>query len=584
MFVRIMFCARSYSAFVSTSAARVFARFAFAAMTFAFAFSTSAVACCTAPSNRRGSISAITSPLCTCELKSALSLAIVPETCEPTCTFTTALTTPVASTASLISPRSTFEVRYCTRSPWRTSGAATSAASSSAAPATNIVVRLLIAQRLDRVHQRRLARRVVAEEHADGDGEERREEHALRGELLRPFERPPDEERGDDADDPARRAADEAEQHRLGQELDLDGLLGRADGDAHADLARPLRDGDEHHVHDADPADDERDRGDGDEQQRQRAARFELGLDDVLRIADVEVVVLLGTEMVAVAQQRRGLLPGELDDVGRDGGAEDVVEPGDAHQLFLRGGVRQDDGVVLVLAGHRQPFRRERRHDFARHGFHAHDFADRILGAEEVVAHGLAEDADGGGALDVVLRERRALRDRPSLDIKVFGRDAAERAEPVLVAVDDLRGSVDVRRDALDQRDLVLDGDGVAEGERLRAARAGADAVDRAAAGLDPDEVVAEVVELLLDARLPGFADGHDADHRGDADGDAEDGEHAAHLVAQQRPGGGGEDGEIVHPRLSLSWCHASPRLRSASFCHAVARADRRGAPRLEEL
>src|SRR6478672_4551105 len=142
---------------------------------------------------------AMTSPLCTCELKSALSLAIVPETCEPTCTLTTALTTPVASTASLISPCCTFEVRYWTRSPRRTNGAATTAARSSAAPAMNSVFRLFIAQRLDRIHERRLPRGVVAEEDTDGDGEERGQEDGLRGELHRPLQRAPDEERGDDA-------------------------------------------------------------------------------------------------------------------------------------------------------------------------------------------------------------------------------------------------------------------------------------------------------------------------------------------------------------------------------------------------
>src|SRR5205814_6888724 len=117
--------------------------------------------------------------LCTCELKSALSFAIVPETWEPTCTFTTALTMPVASTASRISPCCTFVARYWTRSPRRSIGAATSAASSSAAPAMNNAFRLFIAQRLDWIHERRLPRGVVAEEDADGDGEERREEDGL---------------------------------------------------------------------------------------------------------------------------------------------------------------------------------------------------------------------------------------------------------------------------------------------------------------------------------------------------------------------------------------------------------------------
>ena len=71
------------------------------------------MACSSAPLNKAGSISATTSPLWTRELKSAFSLAIVPETCDPTWTVITALIVPVASTTSLISPRSTLAVKCC---------------------------------------------------------------------------------------------------------------------------------------------------------------------------------------------------------------------------------------------------------------------------------------------------------------------------------------------------------------------------------------------------------------------------------------------------------------------------------------
>jgi len=39
--------------------------------------------------------------------------------------------------------------------------------------------------------------------------------------------------------------------------------------------------------------------------------------------------------------------------------------------------------------------------------------------------------------------------------------------------------------------------------------------------GFDPDEVVSQIVELLFDPRLASFTDGHNANHRGNADGDA---------------------------------------------------------------
>src|SRR3989442_342128 len=57
------------------------------------------------------------SPLCTRELKSTKSLAIVPDTCDPTCTVMTALIVPVASTTSWMSPRSTLAVKCCAGMP-----------------------------------------------------------------------------------------------------------------------------------------------------------------------------------------------------------------------------------------------------------------------------------------------------------------------------------------------------------------------------------------------------------------------------------------------------------------------------------
>jgi len=41
-------------------------------------------------------------------------------------------------------------------------------------------------------------------------------------------------------------------------------------------------------------------------------------------------------------------LPRHLDRVLRDGGAQNIVQPGDAFDFFLSRGVRQDDGIVLV--------------------------------------------------------------------------------------------------------------------------------------------------------------------------------------------------------------------------------------------
>lgn len=41
-------------------------------------------------------------------------------------------------------------------------------------------------------------------------------------------------------------------------------------------------------------------------------------------------------------------------------------------------------------------------------------------------------------------------------------------------------------------------------------------------------------IELLVDAGLFRFADGHNTDHRGNPDGDAQDGQNASHLIPEQ--------------------------------------------------
>src|SRR5258708_9246474 len=148
----------------------------------------------------------MTSPFRTRELKSALSLAIVPDTCDPTWTVTTAFTVPVRSTASRISPRSTVAPKYWRLSPWRKPKTPIVATTTPTAAITShfrfeIVTmgrrrnRSFVAQCLDRVEVRRLARRVVAEEYADGDRERGGDDHRCEPGLHRPAEAPPAHER-----------------------------------------------------------------------------------------------------------------------------------------------------------------------------------------------------------------------------------------------------------------------------------------------------------------------------------------------------------------------------------------------------
>src|SRR6478736_3194836 len=91
--------------------------------------------------------------------------------------------------------------------------------------------------------------------------------------------------------------------------------------------------------------------------------------------------------MMPVAKNCRGFLPRHLDRVLRDGGAQNIVQPGDAFDFFLSRRVGQDNGIVLVLSGKRQALRMQCRHNLARKIVHADDFSDRIFGAEQLFAH-----------------------------------------------------------------------------------------------------------------------------------------------------------------------------------------------------
>ena len=84
----------------------------------------------------------------------------------------------------------------------------------------------------------------------------------------------------------------------------------RADRHAQPDLARALGDRHQHDVHDADAADQQRDRGDRREQQRHDAARLLLRLQHLGQVAQREVVVLPRLQAVALAQQAADLLLG----------------------------------------------------------------------------------------------------------------------------------------------------------------------------------------------------------------------------------------------------------------------------------
>ena len=187
------------------------------------------------------------------------------------------------------------------------------------------------------------------------------------------------------------------------------------------------------------------------------------------------------------------------------------------------------------------------RHHLAGKVTHPHYFSDRTLNPEQLIPNRTTNHANVRRTIRVFLREDRALIHVPTFDIEVLGRNATVGGMPILIAVDHLHWIVHIRRNTLDKRNLVLDRNSIGHHQRARIMRARAHSVHRSASSFDPNEVVSEVVQLLLDSRLSRVANCHDTDDRRNPDGDSQNRQDASHLVSEQRNQGGSKKSSVVH-------------------------------------
>ena len=124
---------------------------------------------------------------------------------------------------------------------------------------------LFVSERFNRVVLRGLHRREQAEHDADEHRKAERDEHGRNAERHRDLRHRRDDRGQADADEYAEHAAQQRQHHSLRQKLHQDLAAARAERLFQTDLARALRDGDEHNVHHADAAHEQGDRGDGNE-------------------------------------------------------------------------------------------------------------------------------------------------------------------------------------------------------------------------------------------------------------------------------------------------------------------------------
>src|ERR1700676_292081 len=100
-----------------------------------------------------------------------------------------------------------------------------------------------ISQGLDWIEQRRLASRVIAEEHAYGNRKECRYHHGFERHLRLPMQSLPHQIRTKNSKEHSQRSAYQAEHDRFAQELQLNRLFCGANRHANANLSRAFRNG-----------------------------------------------------------------------------------------------------------------------------------------------------------------------------------------------------------------------------------------------------------------------------------------------------------------------------------------------------
>src|SRR5712692_5639995 len=386
--------------------------------------------------------------------------------------------------------------------------------------------------------------RIDAEEQTDGNGNAEGQEHRWDRDDRRWKARARNGwnvlrlhgQRSSEGD--AQRAAKTAEDHGLDQELREHVTPPGADRFADPDLACPLCDGDQHDVHDSDPAHHQGYAGDGSKDESQRGGDGVGLVQDVLLALQLEIALRWIGDLVALQQDGRELGLGLSDRARRRGRGDDLADvlAASAAQVGPHGGDWCDHDVVLRTKS-RPAFGRKDTDDPKALAVDLDRLADWISGTEQVGDDSRAEDDDAMLRCDVVLREERAFGDLVVAHLGEVHRAARGRSEVVLVRVGDLAATLCNRNRSHDVGILLpaVDGVDVGHGQGL----AGAETLRDAARApgvrrVDEDDVGAEGLDLVVDLHARAVADRDQQDHRRDPDEYPEHGQRAAEPVGQK--------------------------------------------------
>ncbi len=355
---------------------------------------------------------------------------------------------------------------------------------------------------------------------------------------------------------------------------------------ADADLARPLGHRDEHDVHHADAADEQRQEGDADHHHVEAAGDLVVEPEQGLVGHRREVVVLVRAQPAPRAQHGADLVDGGAHLLGRarHGVEQDLVALEErravAGEELAQAGVRDEHDLVHVHAqelaarlelpddlerlvadvdrlAHRALVREQRRQRLATQQRHVGAMVHLELGEEAALGHvvavrllvGLVRSQHERG-----LRRQLPVADRGLLLDEVERRDRAHRR-----ALGEDRVAVPEREGA-----AIAQGVGQLADDHLRAPLA------------DVDRVRAERLDLVRHRLVESLDQGDHGDDGGDADDHAQHGQQGAQLVrlerlprheqdlAQQARAGRLHSGKVSHGS-SYSWRSATIGSRRAA-------------------
>src|SRR5580698_128372 len=299
-----------------------------------------------------------------------------------------------------------------------------------------------------------------------------------------------------------------------------------ADRFADADLAGALFHGDQHDVHDADAADEQRDEGDQQENDRERERNILCGAEDG---GEGLHVVFGAGRMTAVKNLSNAALDG-IDLIGALGLRVESTQDLGAG-VVLHESQRNDDGFVFDFGEPKGRDALAENADDREAKFAQTDrAADGIVETEGAIGDFFCDEAHLAALLHVGRIEVAATHDHEAPNGLIAEGDADEIDWALFAASNNRHRKLTRAGDFGDAGDLGFDGIHVVERNFVVERSGFAAGVDQ----LDVNHVGADRFDLADDIFLAGERDGDDEHDTSAADDDAERGENRADLVGAE--------------------------------------------------